>query len=196
MRALQLPKGEAASLSIRHAVSGATATLHKARGESSSHVLLKALVWSLLAPHYPTTVTVETVVHGRFRSDVAVVDGGELCCWGECGSVSMPKLASLFAEFPRAHFIVAKMGRSDLSGYAAQLVNELPASGPQPLVQVISFPAIEESIDRFVTADGVVTVSRDDELLDAVHLGGASPPHPHAIDSGSHVVRSRPLLRR
>jgi hypothetical protein len=100
-----------------------TVTLSKVKGESMNHVLLKGLLWALLLPLHPD-VACEVPLGMRYKPDVVALDdaSGEPCWWGECGSVKPSKLSDLAAAFPHARFSVAKWGRSDLRGYAQQLV--------------------------------------------------------------------------
>jgi hypothetical protein len=71
------------------------------------------------------------------------------------------KLSELSSAFPLTRFSVAKWGRSDLPGYANQLRAEikLPKQRAAPF-EVVSFPA--DSIERFVAADGRLSVSFED----------------------------------
>ena len=105
---------------------------------------------------------------------VAFDEGNQISWWGECGSVKASKLNDLMEAFPNARISVAKWGRSDLRGYASNLRSELnvPADGRAVPFELISFPA--DSIDRFIAADGELTVAFND--LQVVPLIEDEPP--------------------
>ena len=90
---------------------------------------------------------------------VALSEAGEPYWWGECGSVTSDKLSELHASFPSMRLTIAKWGHSDLSGYAAQLRQALPAvaDGTAPRIDLGSFP--EDSASRFVKDDGSLSVT-------------------------------------
>ena len=91
--------------------------------------------------------------------EVALSEAGEPYWWGECGSVTSDKLSELHASFPSMRLTIAKWGHSDLSGYAAQLRQALPAvaDGTAPRIDLVSFP--EDSASRFVKDDGSLSVT-------------------------------------
>ena len=120
---LNAPKHIPLDLTL-HTPCGASIALSKAPGESVQHLLLKGLLWSLLLPTHPGAAC-EVDLGLRFKPDVVAIDGstGDPCWWGECGSVKSSKLCILARTYPQARFSVAKWGRSDLRGYANQLVS-------------------------------------------------------------------------
>lgn len=149
-------------LTLELSASGQLLRLQKNPGESVEHLVLKALLWALLLPTHPSA-TCELDLGLRYRPDVIALDEatGAPCWWGECGSVKGSKLSELSSAFPLTRFSVAKWGRSDLRGYANQLRAEikLPRQRAAPF-EVVSFPA--DSIERFVAADGRLSVSFED----------------------------------
>lgn len=149
-------------LTLELSASGQLLRLQKNPGESVEHLVLKALLWALLLPTHPSA-TCELDLGLRYRPDVIALDEatGAPCWWGECGSVKGSKLSELSSAFPLTRFSVAKWGRSDLRGYANQLRAEikLPRQRAAPF-EVVSFPA--DSIERFVAADGQLSVSFED----------------------------------
>jgi len=169
---LSVPKTSADfSCTFRHARLCESASLRKAAGESIEHLLLKALVWALYLPAHPSAVCEpgplsRLDVYGGglpFHPDVvALTPSGEPTWWAECGSVSVRKLEALSRAHPRSRFTIAKWGRSDLRGYAAQLRASLPADAAGRF-EVISWPA--DAPERCIDQDGAVHVSFDD-LLD------------------------------
>ena len=122
---------------------------------------MKALLWALFMTEAPFA-RCECDVGHRYRPDViALSEGGAPLWWGECGSVTTEKLSELRTSFPTMRLTVAKWGHSDLSGYASQLRQALPAmpEGAAPLVDLVSFPV--DSVDRFVADDGELSVTWD-----------------------------------
>jgi hypothetical protein len=67
--------------------------LAKNPDESGEHVLMKAFLWALYLPDYPT-LTVEIRIGDRYKPDVvALNEGGKPLFWGEAGQVSMEKVS-------------------------------------------------------------------------------------------------------
>ena len=82
----------------------------KGKGESTRHVLMKAVLWALYLPTYPE-LRVEVRIGDRFKPDlVALDDEGRPCFWGEAGAVSARKLASLFRRFRETPFRFRQVG--------------------------------------------------------------------------------------
>ena len=109
-------------LVLRLSAHGSSAVLTKAPGESVQHLVLKGLLWALLVPTCPDAAC-EVDLGMRYKPDVVSIEGtGRPRWWGECGSVRASKLQQLATTFPHCRFTVAKWGRSDLRGYASQLV--------------------------------------------------------------------------
>ena len=110
-------------LVLRLRAHGSRTVLTKAPGESVQHLVLKGLLWSLLLPTCPNAAC-EVELGMRYKPDVVSIDEGtgQPRWWGECGSVKASKLQQLATTFPDCRFTVAKWGRSDLRGYASQLV--------------------------------------------------------------------------
>ena len=170
---LSAPKHEPLELTLRS--SGQKLQLAKAPGESVEHLVLKGLLWALLLQTHPSACFCEKDLGLRYRPDVVAFDeGNQISWWGECGSVKASKLNDLMEAFPNARISVAKWGRSDLRGYASNLRSELnvPADGRAVPFELISFPA--DSIDRFIAADGELTVAFND--LQVVPLIEDEPP--------------------
>uniref|UniRef100_A0A7S3VZN6 Uncharacterized protein n=1 Tax=Strombidinopsis acuminata TaxID=141414 RepID=A0A7S3VZN6_9SPIT len=174
---LAVPKNSA-DFSCTLSCAGQSASLHKARGESVEHVLLKALVWAMYLPIYPTAICEDSPIARlkvagsslRYHPDVYAANSNAPAnsplWWAECGSVSVPKLRELAEAYPSTSFTVAKWARSDLRGYATSLCRDLPASCAERF-EVVSFPA--DAPERFINEEGQVSVGFDD-LLDRVTL--------------------------
>jgi hypothetical protein len=187
---LDAPKHTPLSVCLQCARSGSAVTLAKAPGESVEHLVLKGLLWALLLPAHPDAAC-EVDLGLRYKPDVVALDhaSGLPRWWGECGSVKPSKLQHLATSFPDCRFTVAKWGRSDLTGYAYQLVRRAltrtPLKEPLPSpclaptlpsraqrsgvrlphrrtapFELVSFPA--DSIERFISDEGHVTVDFED----------------------------------
>ena len=65
----------------------------KRPNERTSHVVMKALLWSLYLPDY-ADLSIETRLADRYEPDVASIgdrsDGGSLCTWSELTPRSQP----------------------------------------------------------------------------------------------------------
>ena len=157
-----LPKGERSRVVFQAA--GLQLPFLKARGESKEHLLMKALLWSLMVDT-EMNVECELDIGHRYKPDVVALSGdGQPRWWGECGSVSAEKLSVLREAFPSTRITVCKWGHSDLSGYAAQLRQALPAvrvdANGAPIgapIDLVSFPV--DSVERFVANDGALSVT-------------------------------------
>ena len=108
--------------------------------------------------------------------------------WGECGSVKPRKLKALAEAFPSTAFAVAKWGRSDLRGYAANLRTELdlPADRAAPF-ELLNFPST--SIDDFLSDDGEIAIGFDD--LTIVDLRPSQEEEMKSLSSRARGGKSR-----
>jgi hypothetical protein len=97
---------------------GRRVRLWQRRGESYGHVLMKALGFAMFAPLY-TNLEVELPVGLRYKPDlVALNDGGggrpragaRFLFWGECGMVSMRKVAWLLKHGDTERLVLFKIG--------------------------------------------------------------------------------------
>ena len=157
-RVLQIPKNVHAT--VQFSANDNKLDITKVKGESVKHLLLKALLWAIIAKENHANTSVEKDIGFRYTPDVVALDHkGEPMWWGECGSVSKVKLKHLTDSLPRTRFTLAKWGRSDVRGYAASLRSELklPRYGP---IDVISFP--DDSPLLFVRDDGSIDVTFDE----------------------------------
>ena len=81
---------------------GRRVRLWQRRGETYGHVLMKALGYAMFAPEYPG-LEIELPVGLRYKPDLVALGGGaggphagaRFLFWGECGMVSMRKVAWL-----------------------------------------------------------------------------------------------------
>lgn len=145
---------------------GRSLVLPKNAGEKSSHVWLKGFLWYLYLPHFPW-VQVEKSIGHRYKPDL-VAFAHELgsypqhkpVFWAEAGQVTLQKLESLFHQFPGTHFAVAKWG--NLGPWKELLPRQLVLSRRKAPVDLLHFP--EDSLERFVTAEGDITLSLEQVL--------------------------------
>ncbi len=141
----------------------------KRSNERRSHVLMKAFLWSLYLPLYPT-LSVEIRVGDRYKPDVVALDeDGRPIFWAEAGQVGVEKIRSLLRRYRGTHFAIAKW-ETRLDPYV-ELVNDtlkdLRRSAP---VDVLCFP--EDSAERFIDQRGNIQLSLNE--LEWVRLGEAT----------------------
>ena len=178
---LGAPKGE--RLTLRLSAQGRPLTLVKVRGESVEHVLMKGFLWALLLPSYPSVVCEMDVGH-RYKPDVVSLgDAGAPVCWGECGAVTVGKLAQLAEDFPATHFAVCKWAHSDISGHAQQLRSDLETKFEWVRERVAPFEVLtipDNGPDEFITEDGEILITRDQlqivDLAEPAILDGQGGP--------------------
>lgn len=127
--------------------------------ESSEHVLMKALLWALYLPDYPS-LSVEVGVGDRYKPDViARREDGSPLFWGEAGKVGREKIRSLARRYRGTHFAIAKW-KSSLDPFMTLVrdaLDSVPRSAP---VDLLRFP--EDSAERFIDDDGAVHVTHAD----------------------------------
>jgi hypothetical protein len=109
-------------------LAGRSVRLWQRRGESYGHVLMKALGYAMFAPLYPG-LEIELPVGLRYKPDlVAQNDGGDgrpragarFLFWGECGMVSMRKVAWLLKHGDTERLVLFKIG-CGVSAYTREL---------------------------------------------------------------------------
>jgi hypothetical protein len=109
-------------------LAGRRVRLWQRRGESYGHVLMKALGYAMFAPEYPG-LEIELPVGLRYKPDlVALNDGGaggpragaRFLFWGECGMVSMRKVAWLLKHGDAERLVLFKIG-SGVTAYTREL---------------------------------------------------------------------------
>ena len=97
---------------------GRRVRLWQRRGESYGHVLMKALGYAMFAPRYPG-LEIELPVGLRYKPDLVALndDGGgrpragaRFLFWGECGMVSMRKVAWLLKHGGVERLVLFKIG--------------------------------------------------------------------------------------
>src|SRR5829696_6914436 len=113
---------------------GRRVRLWQRRGESYGHVLLKALGYAMFAPVYPG-LGVELAVGLRYKPDLVALNEGEggrpragarFLFWGECGMVSMRKVAWLLKHGDVGRLVLFKTG-SGVKAYTHELRDSVEA---------------------------------------------------------------------
>lgn len=135
---------------------GQSLVLIKRPIERAEHVLQKALLWALYLPHYAALkVEVPLPQPSRYKPDLLALDAlHEPKFWGECGEVSVEKLAFLLNRFRRTHLVFSKWA-SRLDPFAALIARALPDGRRSAPVELISFPA---HAVEWIAEDGSITI--------------------------------------
>jgi hypothetical protein len=98
-------------------LAGRRVRLWQRRGESFGHVLMKALGYAMFAPEYPG-LEIELPVGLRYKPDLVALNdtgggppraGARFLFWGECGMVSMRKVAWLLKHGDIARVLLFKL---------------------------------------------------------------------------------------
>jgi hypothetical protein len=107
---------------------GRRVRLWQRRGESYGHVLMKALGYAMFVGRYPN-LEIELPVGLRYKPDLVSLNEGEggrpragarFRFWGECGMVSMRKVAWLLKHGDAERVVLFKIG-SGVTAYTREL---------------------------------------------------------------------------
>jgi hypothetical protein len=102
----------------RFEIAGRRLALYQRTGESFEHVVLKALCYGLFVDRYDD-LEIETRLGWRYTPDVVSFDeAGRPRFWGECGSVSLRKVAWLAKHSGADCLAFVKLGGG--SGFALE----------------------------------------------------------------------------
>jgi hypothetical protein len=134
--------------------------------ESARHVIMKAMLWALYLPQYPT-MSVEVRIGDKYKPDL-VAFGAEPALytvqehplfWGESGVVGLNKIRSLVRRYPETHFAIAKWETTlrPHTEIVKKALNGYPRAAPFDLLRI---PA--DAASRFIDADGEIHVRHDD----------------------------------
>lgn len=120
-------------------IAGTHLKLYKRVGESYEHVLMKALGFALFHSRY-ATLEIERDIGWRYRPDlIALAENQQIAFWGECGQVSMRKVAWLAKHSRAEHIVLFRNGVSP-ANLIAQLQREIEARyRPASRLQLINF---------------------------------------------------------
>lgn len=131
----------------------------KSANESAEHVLMKAFLWALYLPDYPT-MRLEVRIGDHYKPDVVALDeSGKPIFWGESGKVGQDKIRSLLKRFPSTHFVMAKWD-SSLAPYAEMVTNAVKNGKREAPFYLIRFPPDSEA--RFIDDNGHIRLSFND----------------------------------
>ncbi|HEY0174329.1 MAG TPA: hypothetical protein VGB98_25160 [Pyrinomonadaceae bacterium] len=109
-------------------LAGRRVRLWQRRGESYGHVLMKALGYAMFAREYPN-LEIELPVGLRYKPDLVSLNdagsgapraGARFLFWGECGMVSMRKVAWLLKHGDTERLVLFKIG-CGVRAYAREL---------------------------------------------------------------------------
>lgn len=131
--------------------------------ERFEHPLMKALIWALYLPWYPSS-TIEQRIDDRYRPDVVAFGPPQPFAqpqpvfWGEAGQVGRDKIRALLRRYPETHFVIAKWA-TRLDNLAAFIEEILPDYAREAPFDLISFP--QHSAD-YVDAKGQIHIAHAD----------------------------------
>lgn len=130
--------------------------------EHVHHVLMKAFLWALYLPAYPT-IKVEVSIGDRYKPDVVArsptAPQGDPRFWGEAGQVSPEKIASLGRRYRQTHFALAKWG-ANLYTVEQVVTTALAGIARRAPFDLLCFPT--DSADRFIDDRGNITLTHAD----------------------------------
>lgn len=127
--------------------------------ERAEHVLMKAFLWALYLPLYPS-LAVEVAIGDRYKPDL--VQRGAASApvfWGEAGKVGVEKYRSLLRRFPDTHFAVAKWAEK-LDPHVALVRRALDDHPRRAPFDLLAFPP--DAAARFLADDGTVMIAFED----------------------------------
>ncbi|MEL7432999.1 MAG: hypothetical protein AAFN11_03545 [Chloroflexota bacterium] len=135
------------------------------RNERFVHPLMKAFIWALYLPDYPTA-SIEIRIGDKYKPDVvAFADAPAVfevnpppLFWGEAGRVGKDKIHSMVRRFPTTHFAMSKWD-TGLSPYVDLVQEALDGVTREAPFDLISFP---EDSKRLVDNDGNISITFDD----------------------------------
>jgi uncharacterized protein YaeQ len=134
---------------------GQQIVLVKQPNEKVEHVWMKALLWALYLPTYPTA-RVEVGLGDRYKPDVLAQDAtGAVCFWGEAGQVGEAKWRALLRRYPHTHFAWGKWA-TRLAPHVAQVEAALAGVARTAPVDILEFP--RDSDSRFFDEHGQICV--------------------------------------
>lgn len=129
--------------------------------EHGHHVLMKAFLWALYLPQYPS-LKVEISVGDRYKPDVVALPSappGDPLFWGEAGQVSPEKIASLGRRYRQTHFALAKWG-ANLYTVEQLVTAALAGIDRRAPFDILCFPT--DSAERFIDDRGNIRLTHAD----------------------------------
>lgn len=134
-------------------LAGERLRLWKRVGESYEHVLMKALGYAMFAGDYPD-LKIEQPVGLRYKPDLVALGAHDrFLFWGECGQVTVKKIAWLLKHARPAKLVVFKINRAQVQPLAEGVRAEVPVKyRPAGRVEIIGFAPdiIERTLSRCI----------------------------------------------
>ncbi len=129
------------------------------------HPLMKAYLWALYLPDYPSA-SIEIRIGDKYKPDVIAFDGKPAVYeanpkplfWGEAGRTGKDKIHSIVRRFPDTHFVMSKWD-TGLKSYVDLVSEALDSVKRTAPFDLISFP---ESSKECVDEDGNITITFED----------------------------------
>lgn len=140
-------------------------------GERLVHPLMKAYLWALYLPDYPSA-SIEIRIGDKYKPDVIAFDtepavyemNPQPLFWGEAGRTGKDKIHSIVKRFPDTHFAMSKWD-ARLEPYVELVSEALEDVTRNAPFDIISFPeATKECVDK----DGNIIIGFED--IDWVRL--------------------------
>lgn len=134
-------------------------------GERLVHPLMKAYLWALYLPDYPSA-SIEIRIGDKYKPDViafasqpAVYEvNPQPLFWGEAGRTGKDKIYSIVKRFPDTHFAMSKWD-ARLDPYVDLVSEALKDVTRNAPFDIISFP---EATKQCVDNDGNITIGFED----------------------------------
>lgn len=134
-------------------------------GERLVHPLMKAYLWALYLPDYPSA-SIEIRIGDKYKPDViafasqpAVYEvNPQPLFWGEAGRTGKDKIHSIVKRFPDTHFAMSKWD-ARLDPYVDLVSEALKDVTRNAPFDIISFP---EATEQCVDNDGNITIGFED----------------------------------
>jgi hypothetical protein len=146
--------------------------VRKGTRERFVHPVMKALIWALYLPDYPTA-TIEVRIGDKYKPDVvAFAESPNIyqvnqqpLFWGEAGQTGRDKIQSIVRRFPHTHFAMAKWD-TPLKPYIDIVEDALKSVRRNAPFDLINF---HEGSEDMIDDDGNIRISFDD--VEWVRLG-------------------------
>jgi hypothetical protein len=134
----------------------------KGSREKFVHPVMKALIWALYLPEYPTA-TIEIRIGDRFKPDVVAFAESptiyqvnqQPLFWGEAGQTGRDKIQSIVRRFPDTHFAMAKWD-TPLAPYVDIVADALKNVRRNAPFDLINFPVGSENT---IDDDGNISIT-------------------------------------
>jgi len=129
------------------------------------HPVMKALIWALYLPDYPTA-SIEIRIDDKYKPDVVAFDSEpdiyqvkqKPVFWGEAGQTSRAKIKSIVRRYPDTHFAMAKWdtGLRPYIDIVSSALQDVRRNAPFDLI------SFSEGSQDLIDDDGNIKISFDD----------------------------------